>query len=109
MTNLPEAIFRRWGHSFEEDHENVSVYRPADYPFPRARGRPGIEFRRDGTYVDWTIGPADVKQAREGRWVAESPGRVRVVGPARGGAARVLEILRSDDDVLELRERPTGT
>nr|WP_271213949.1 zinc metalloprotease [Rhodococcus wratislaviensis] len=31
----------RWGHSFEEDHDGVRVYRPAGFDFPRARGRGG--------------------------------------------------------------------
>lgn len=48
MIELPESIFRKWGHSFEEDSDGVTVYRPSDFSFPRARGRAGIEFKADG-------------------------------------------------------------
>ncbi len=39
----------RWTHSFEEDHDGISVYRRDDFAFPPARGRRGVEFRPDGT------------------------------------------------------------
>ena len=34
-TPLPD-LAKRWAHSFEEDHDDVEVYRPFDYEFPPA-------------------------------------------------------------------------
>ena len=78
MNTLPDAILQRWGHSFEEDTDDVTVYRPAEYEFPRARGRAGIEFQPDGTFIDWAIGPADAPRGIYGRWQMEGSGLVRV-------------------------------
>jgi hypothetical protein len=98
-----DQLFRRWGHSFEEDHEGVLVYRPADFDFPRARGRDGIEFRADGSYVDWVVGPGDARQPRAGSWRLNDDGRLRLTTGA--GEQRVVEVLRVAPDRLELRTR----
>ncbi|EHI45523.1 ulilysin [Rhodococcus opacus PD630] len=90
----------RWGHSFEEDHDGVRVYRPAEFDFPRARGRGGIEFRPDGSFVDWAIGRGDANEAREGTWVPVDDGRLEVTTAA--GDSRTVRVVRLEDDRLEL-------
>lgn len=92
--------YGRWMHSYEEDHDGVQVYRPAGYDFPPARGRRGIEFRPDGTYVDWAIGRADANEARPGRWEPVGGGRVTVTA---AGGSRTLEVVRAEPGRLELR------
>jgi hypothetical protein len=82
MPASEEQLFRRWGHSFEEDHDDVRVYRPAEFDFPRARGRDGIEFRPDGSYIDWVVGPGDAREPQGGRWQLEGDGRIRVTTAA---------------------------
>ena len=105
MTGSPlNALFRRWWHSFEEDAGDVRVYRPADYAFPRARGRAGIEFRPDGTFVDWSIGPGDAGQGVQGQWHVETPGRLRVTYDDNIRAAQTLEIVHCDSDVLKVQQ-----
>jgi hypothetical protein len=101
MPASEEQLFRRWGHSFEEDHDDVRVYRPAEYDFPRARGRDGIEFRPDGSYVDWVVGPGDAREPRGGRWLLEGAGRIRVTTAA--DQERVVEVVSVSPDRLELR------
>ncbi len=102
MTELPpEALFRHWGHSFEEDNESSTAYRPQDFPFPRARGRQGLEFRPDGTVVDWQIGPGDKTRPVEGRWILERPGQLRLLFPNRD---RTVELVTVEGDRLRLRE-----
>ncbi|WP_221934986.1 hypothetical protein [Georgenia yuyongxinii] len=92
----------RWGHSFEEDHDGIEVYRPAGYDFPRARGRAGIELRADGTFVEWAVGPGDAPEPHEGRWDSDPSGtRLEVAAP--GGDDQVLTILTASPDRLELR------
>jgi hypothetical protein len=101
MPASEEQLFRRWGHSFEEDHDDVAVYRPAEYDFPRARGRDGIEFRPDGSYIDWVVGPGDAREPRGGRWRTEGDGRIRVTTAA--DEERLVEFLSVTPDRLELR------
>ncbi|MFC9556975.1 zinc metalloprotease [Rhodococcus sp. NPDC056960] len=95
------ALDGRWGHSFEEDHDGLRVYRPAGFDFPRARGRGGIEFRPDGSFVDWTIGRGDAGEPREGTWVsADDDGSLEVTTAA--GESRIVRVVRLDGDRLEL-------
>jgi hypothetical protein len=87
----------RWTHSFEEDHDGISVYRPDDFAFPPARGRRGVEFRPDGTLVEWAIGRGDAPEARPGgRWDAAG----RITGATQGRIVKAepgrLEIIWSD-------------
>jgi hypothetical protein len=99
-----DDVTGRWTHSFEEDHDDVLVYRPPEHDFPRARGRDGIEFAPDGSFVEWAIGRGDAQQAVPGRWrTAEAGGAVEVT-TERGGE-QVLEILSVAPNRLEVRRR----
>jgi hypothetical protein len=88
----------RWTHSFEEDHDGLTVYRRDDFAFPPARGRRGVEFRPDGTFVDWAIGRGDAPEPRNGRW---QPSGVIARAGAMPGSARVVTVT---PDRLELRQ-----
>lgn len=109
MTELPNEIFRRWGHSFEESTSEITVYRPAEYEFPRARGRAGIEFKPDGAIIYWAIGPADKRLAFNGHWQIEGPGSVRVSFEGNVRTPVVMEILQCDADILRVRQRPASS
>ena len=70
----------------------MSVYRREDFAFPPARGRRGVEFGPDGTFVEWMIGRGDAPEAAEaGRWQPTGivsrgtgpPGRVVAARPDR--------------------------
>jgi hypothetical protein len=108
MNDMPNELFQKWGHSFEEDTGDIVVYRPAHYDFPRARGRAGIEFRADGEFVDWTIGPGDAQQGVNGRWQVEAPGRMRISFAGAIRPPRVLEIVQCDANMLRVRQRPAS-
>ena len=105
ILTLLDAIYKaldgRWGHSFEEDHDGLRVYRPAGFDFPRARGRGGIEFRPDGSFVDWTIGRGDAGEPREGTWVSADDDRSLEVTTA-AGESRTVRVVRLDGDRQEL-------
>ncbi|MFC7446639.1 hypothetical protein [Rhodococcus daqingensis] len=91
----------RWGHSFEEDHDGIRVYRPAGFDFPRSRGRGGIEFRPDGSYVDWVVGRGDANEAHEGTWVSGA-GNESLEVTTEAGEHRVVRIVQHEADRLEL-------
>jgi hypothetical protein len=98
------APLGRWTHSFEEDHDDVTVYRPHGYDFPRARGRAGLEFRPDGSFVDWSIGAGDARTPRPGSWIDDD--NLRLITAA--GNSRTVSVVAHTDDRLELAFR-TGT
>jgi hypothetical protein len=103
MNGLPNEIFRRWGHSFEEDTGDIRVYRPEDYEFPRARGRDGLEFRPDGTFIDWTVGRGDASEGIYAKWNLEDLNHLRIDFKDNIRPSRHLEILRCDAEVLKIR------
>lgn len=79
-----EMPAQTWWHSFEEDHDDVAVYRPDGFGFPPARGRRGLEVDPDGTVVELGLGRDDT--------------------PSRTTDSPVpLEVLRVADDRLEVR------
>ena len=94
-----EHLARAWGHSFEEDHDGVLVYRPRSYAFPLARGRDGLELREDGSLVEWGPGPADAGQGRPGRWEVIGD---RLVLDVPGSGRREMRIVHLAPDRLEL-------
>ncbi|MFG1819778.1 hypothetical protein ACGFIF_38885 [Kribbella sp. NPDC049174] len=88
----------RWTHSFEEDHDGITVYRRDDFAFPPARGRRGVEFRPDGTWVDWVIGRGDAPEARPaGRW--DATGRITRDPGHEPAAGRIVT---AEPDRLEI-------
>ncbi len=105
MTELTKEIFRRWSQSFEESTGEITVYRPAEYKFPRARGREGIEFRPDGTFIYWAIGPSDALRGINGLWQMEGSGRVHLSFEGNVRTPLVLEILQCDVGILKVRQR----
>lgn len=109
MTELPDEIFWKWVHSFEEDTNGITVYRPFEYDFPQARGRGGIEFRPDGMFIAWEIGPADANRGINGHWEMEGSGRVRVSFKESNRPSTVLEILECDSQILKVRRLPASS
>ena len=103
---LPNPIFQQWLHSREEDEGDVRVYRPMDYPFPPARGREGLEFRQDGTFVLYQIAPTDGNLAVEGRWQLENNNRVQVQFPQNPINNCTLMILECNDQILKVQIIP---
>ncbi len=101
-------IFREWGHSFEEDTDDITVYRPAEYDFPLSRGRAGIEFKPEGNVIYWEIGPVDTPRGVKGHWRIEGPGRMNVSFEGNVRAPLLLQILQCDARMLKIRQRPTA-
>jgi hypothetical protein len=98
---LPDALFKRWVHSQEEDTPTVKVFRPRGYDFPPARGRQGFEVRKNGEFVQYDIAPADGSRAIPGRWKNIGKSTIEVL---LGGQSRKLTILSCDDQVLKLKK-----
>ncbi len=100
---LPAGVFRHWVHSYEEDAGGVQVYRPAGYKFPPSRGRAGFEIKRDGSFVDYPIAPADGNEKVPGTWRLDESGRVVVTFRDRRREPRVFRVVECDGKVLKIK------
>lgn len=101
---LADCLAGSWIHSWEEDTDDVTVYRPADHPFPPSRGREGYEFLPGGALIYHGIGPADGPTNEPGRWEMVAPNQVAVTieqsdGP---GVAETFDIVTCNADGLEV-------
>lgn len=92
----------RWTHSFEEDHDGITVYRRDDFAFPPARGRRGVEFRPDGTFVQLSIGRGDAPEpGATGRWSAAGM-LLRTPQLTAGSAGTAGRVVQATPDRLEI-------
>lgn len=62
---------QKWKHSFEEDTENETVYRPEGFALGKARGRTQLELKENGRVIDTQIGRADIPDSVTGTWKLE--------------------------------------
>ena len=92
-----------WVHSHEEDTPTATVYRPAEFPFPPARGRKGFRLWPDGTLVSERPGPTDRTETAPGAWSLR--GNLLQLVPV-GGAAQTLCVESVDADRLVIRKPP---
>ena len=101
MADLPRELFKNWVHSYEDDAEGIVVYRPSDYDFPPARGRAGISFRPDGSFIDFGIAATDGTQASSGHWYVDASGYIHLRRDGRR-SPRVLRIVSVDANMLRV-------
>ena len=103
MAAIDKALLHgRWLHAHEEDASDESVFRPASYPMPPARGRTGYEFLSDGTVVVIGPGPTDRTVKRDGTWSIDANKQLTIRLP--GHADQVLEISTLDPDRLVVKK-----
>jgi hypothetical protein len=100
---LPEALFRHWVHSREEDAGGEEVYRPEGFAFPPAFGRDGFELQEDGTFIQDLIGPADGIVQVRGRWTARARNRIAVAFRDPEPEDYAFELVAVDATVLRIR------
>jgi hypothetical protein len=99
-------LARFWVHSREEDTATTSVYRPAGYPLPPARGRKGFELKPDGSAVESGPGATDRTQRTSGTW--RLTGNCLELDFPGGEAPRALVIETVEPDRLVVRKAPAA-
>jgi hypothetical protein len=97
-------LAKAWVHSHEEDTATTSVYRPANYPFPPARGREEFYLQPDGTLAAGRPGPTDQTLTAAGTW--RLAGNELELAP-QGESAQNLCIESIEPDRLVVKKRPT--
>lgn len=101
MSQIPNELCKKWRHSFEEDRDGLIVYRPESFTFPPARGRSGIEFRHDGTFIKTNIGSTDIIKDYKSQWQIINPHNLKV---SIGKDEQNLEIIECKSDLLKIRK-----
>lgn len=104
MSEIPQAIFKHWTHSYEEDTEDVRVYRPNDYEFPLSRGRRGFEIKESGKFIQYDIAPTDGSERRVGHWKAEGTNRIKIYFEDRDIQSYTLDIVSCDGSTLRIKK-----
>ena len=102
---MPASLLaRHWVHSHEEDTDTEMVFRPADFAFPRSRGRASFELKKDGTLIDHGIGAGDASTETRGTWSAPSADEVAFFQGAAKKPSRLLKIIHAEDDRLVVKK-----
>ena len=104
-SEIPPEIFKTWQHSYEEDVEDVRVYRPSGFDFPPTFFREAMTFKRNGEFLLTVPGPADVPELILGTWEAEASNQIRVKFEKGKHEAFTLQIISIDQEVLKVRRR----
>jgi hypothetical protein len=100
------SLLGRWVHSREEDAGVEIVFRPAEFKFPRARGRDAFQLLDKNVLIDQPIAPGDGNLNRPGRWELTSTGELRFfASPNSATPAKVLQIVSAGPDRLVLRAK----
>jgi hypothetical protein len=103
-------LFRRWLHSFEEDADDVKVYRPVGFAFPLARGRDGFDIKENGEFVRLDIAPTDGLKEVSGRWELNGFNKLFICYDDPTVRPDTLLIVALADDVLRIdTTRSTGS
>jgi hypothetical protein len=102
-----QDLRRKWVHSFEEDTDEATVYRPDNFNFPRARGRVSMELKDNGSLTEFRIGRNDVPASGTGSWQLDG-GRL-VLNNLDEEGGRTFAIREASPEKLVLtKEQATG-
>lgn len=102
-SELPEEIYQHWIHSYEEDSEDVKVFHPENYDFPLSRGRKSFEFKKDGKFLRYDIGPVDVPKKIIGEWKTPRKNRIYVLYSVPNLSQDSFDIIFCDKNVLKIK------
>ena len=97
-----------WLHSYEEDEDNIQVYRPNTYDFPPSRGRTGFALEREGVAKQYVIAPADGLEEHLGLWEYKDKNTVLVHIQGNGHPEQryTMEVVSLKENVLKVRIKP---
>lgn len=100
-TRSDELTNHTWLRSHEEESGPVRVYRPANYPFPPARGREGFTLHADGRFDYLGPGRGDRPVTTTGTWQRDPHDSTRITATIADQAIEI-RIVRETADVLHV-------
>ena len=98
-------LCQRWVHSYEEDTDSESVYRPAGYAFPPSRGRIGFELLTDKSCKRVEIAAGDGSKVTNGTWEFEGENTLRIRINCKD-TNEVMTVASLSHDRLAIRKEP---
>jgi hypothetical protein len=101
---VPQLLQKRWMHSREEDTAAETVFRPASYSFPPARGRTGFELRPDQSLVEIGIGPTDRVEESPGKWQLEHGNQLLLYSESSPEPTQAMQVVSVDEDRLVIKK-----
>jgi hypothetical protein len=103
-----KLIGTTWLHAFEEDNDDVMVYRPNTYDFAPSRGRTGFMLEKGGVLKQYDIAPTDGLQEHVGLWkkVDEDKILVEIKAEEKNSQKYMIEVVSIKEDVLKLKKTP---
>lgn len=103
MSADSSSLAGNWTHSYEEDDDDVQVYRPTHaFAFPPGRrGRATLEFGAAGQTIQGMPGPADGQSTAGALLTSLGMNRYRFDGGQTPG--QIIEIIQSEPDLLKIR------
>ncbi len=110
MTNKPidvSHLTQAWIHSHEEDTATATVYRPAQFPFPPARGRTGFQLQPDGTLSARKPGPTDQPVIASGSWKLDGD-TLELAQKGQGKQLLCIESVEPDRLVVQKTQTCSG-
>ncbi len=94
-----------WLHSHEEDTNDETVYRPADYDFPLSRGRGGFDLQSGNKMTEINIAATDGTAEDSGTWELKSGDKnLKIELNPASSAKRDLEIKSVSKDRLVIKK-----
>jgi hypothetical protein len=104
-----KLLSNRWIHSHEEDTDSEMVFRPADFNFPRSRGRTGFELRPDQSMVEIQPGADDRPEKTQGKWELRPGNKLALFKKGSDQPSRSFKIVSAQSDKLVVSESPKPT
>ncbi len=92
----------KWMHSYEEDTNEVKVYRPDTYGFPPSRGRTGFQLNEDKSFINYEIAPADGIVERKGSCSIE--GSKMMLSFEDSARDYIMELISIENNVLKIKK-----
>jgi hypothetical protein len=104
MKQLPKEVYGTWRHSYEEDDEDITVFRPASYSFAPSRGRDRLEIKPDGTFKRSVPARGDGLDTISGEWKLKENNQIKFTYNSEGSSPHKIEITECSDDILKVRK-----
>jgi hypothetical protein len=103
MSGIPRILLKHWYHSYEEDTEDIKIYRPAGYGFPPSRGRSSFEIKENGEFIRYGSGPTDMATSFKTKLKVKKDNNIlRLI--IEDLELPSLEIIEYNDNILKIKK-----
>lgn len=101
---MSSLIYNHWIHSYEEDINEIQVFRHDGYRFPPSRGRERLIIKEDGEFLQINIDPTDRKKANIGSWKLIKEDQMEVYFENNSKQSFIIEFVEVNQDLIKIRK-----